>query len=73
MSYASWPYNRGEANSIVALRAGLDSFDQDTTEDEGSYQASIASLVRAARDVAAERPLSLFARSASASCSPHKG
>ena len=58
MSYASRPYNRGGPDSIVAMRAGLDSLDQDVTEHEdgGCYQASIASLVRAAREVAVERP-----------------
>jgi hypothetical protein len=58
MSYASWPYNKGATNSIVTLRAGLDRLEADLTEHEdgGSYQASVASLVRAAREVAVERP-----------------
>jgi hypothetical protein len=58
MSYASWPYNRGANNSVMALRAGLERLDADVTEPEdgGSYQASVASLVRAAREVAVERP-----------------
>jgi hypothetical protein len=71
MANASWPYNTVD-HSVVALRAQLDHFDHSPPEDqgEGSYQASIASLVRAARDVGVEKRLrrtrrrSPFARAA---------
>jgi hypothetical protein len=57
MANGSWPYNR-DGNSIVAFRAQLDALDEDRLEDRGDgiYHASMASLVRAARDVEGDRP-----------------